>query len=205
MATQNQKYIQLGIKDWASVVDALGKGVQTLLIRPYPPKNSQFLLYPTFSYFAAKQTKPVEFDQYFEAKHREAARIAGIHAMNRAQQNAIVDISYFAVVDTVVEVTDKSVYEALQPFFVWSLSHLSEYLTETDKPSHLWLIRTYRLPKPTTVVFEGKRGGSLTTYKHAYPISTLGSSPVLTNSQFGKLKTQILSTIERMNVVPRQS
>jgi len=42
--------INRSIKEWNAIVEALGQGKQSIIIRNYNPAHEDFLLYPTWSY-----------------------------------------------------------------------------------------------------------------------------------------------------------
>lgn len=42
--------INKSVKEWNAVIEALGNGFHSILIRKYETSHKNFLLYPTFSY-----------------------------------------------------------------------------------------------------------------------------------------------------------
>ena len=58
------------VKEWCAVVDALGQGKQTILMRKYPPTYMKFFLYPTYGFAIRKNY----LSQYFQPQHHDFIR-----------------------------------------------------------------------------------------------------------------------------------
>lgn len=54
--------LSVALKEWSPVLEALGNGTQTMVVRKYAPQNQKLLLYPTFSFFTTLKRKPGVFE-----------------------------------------------------------------------------------------------------------------------------------------------
>jgi hypothetical protein len=179
--------LSLALREWSAVVEALGQGQQTVMVRSYPPRYGAFFLYPTFSFYTSTKAKPESFDEKFQPQYRKMARQSAELTAKRAG-NLLVDFNYYAEIDEVVAIQNGITWERLKPYFIWSVDHIKHYATSS---TFLWIVRIHQLPK-TVVIGRSAGGGPPTFYKHADEISTDGSTPVLSDAQYGKLKAEII-------------
>jgi hypothetical protein len=186
----DSSHLELGYKDWSAVVDALGLGIQTVMVRSYKPRYSPFLLYPTFTYFGS-----VGAVLKFQERYREMATLSAIETVKLAKEDFFVEIKYFAALDEAIQVS-KDNWEALEPFFIWTHKHILEYVNKPPgkAPGFLWIVRTYKLPK---VIRFGRlsQGGSPAEYRHLERVSIAGSTPVLADNEFRAVKQKIIRAL----------
>ena len=184
--------IQNAVKEWAGVVNALGEGNQLVIVRRYPPRTNDLLLYPTFNYYNSHKTERASFDEKFQPAFSERAWIAGKYAMERGQKECLVDVDYWAHVDEVLSVQDQTPWKLLSPFFIWSSEHVENYAKGSKTGNVLlWILRVQKLPK-TLVLGRIAQGGPPDFYKHHETIDTTGSKPVLRDAEYEERKAQIL-------------
>ncbi len=107
--------IQKGMKEWAAIIDALGQGLQIIMVRKRPPRYQEFLLFPTFTFFQKTLKEPHKFDLQFQEQYRLMARKSGKYAMEQAHTDLLASIDYFAKVDQEVEVSNLEAWDALAP------------------------------------------------------------------------------------------
>ena len=81
------KWIVKGFKEWNAVVEALGQGKQSILMRTYSTTNKEFLLYPTFSY--------ANKDDYLDMFKTNDQKFVEEHALP-LKKDGQVEIKYFA-------------------------------------------------------------------------------------------------------------
>jgi hypothetical protein len=112
--------LSIALKEWAAVVEAMGSGQQTVMIRTYEPKHAEFLLYPTFTFYATLVDKLQTFDELFQERYQSMARKAGKYATQRGKEELFVDINYFGRVDNYFQVEGNKVWKELEPYFIWN-------------------------------------------------------------------------------------
>lgn len=78
------------LKEWNAIIEALGQGKQTILIRNYKTNVKKFLLYPTVNY-ALK-------DDYLKSLQDKHKKYSGLLKINwRVIINGIFDENFFYV------------------------------------------------------------------------------------------------------------
>ena len=63
------KEITISLNEWNAIIEALGHGKQTILIRKYGTNINEFLLYPTIGY-----TKTNDILNFFKDNERNIRR-----------------------------------------------------------------------------------------------------------------------------------
>jgi hypothetical protein len=181
-----------GIKEWSAVIEALGAGKQTILIRKRPPQYSDMLLFPTFNYYQNKMKTPELFDAQFQSVHVAAARRSAEATMKQAHDDMLADINFYGHVERIVEVKDKKILDQLKPHYIWAPEHVKAYADSAiDGKLHVLLLRVYKLPK--TVLAARSGGGLPDLYKHYELVNLDGSKPVMSDADFNRTKDAILA------------
>ena len=112
------------LKEWATVVNALENGDQTVILRKggiletdsgFTIENKKFFLFPTFEHQETQHVKP-EYHKHLE------------NALNSKPRNGNNVITSFATVLYEKDVTSKEKIDSLSPFHVWSESYIKERL-----------------------------------------------------------------------------
>lgn len=183
-----------GIKEWCSVIEALGSGKQTILIRKRPPIYPDILLFPTFNYYQKNVNLPEVFDAMFQPSFAAGARTCAQKTMKQAHEDMLADINYWAHVDQIVEVTDKKALERLKKHYIWSPQHVTAYADSANGGIlHVMILRVNKLPQTTLAARTG--GGLPDLYKHYEKVKLDGSKPVMSDAEFAQTKQDILSII----------
>lgn len=166
---------KIAVKDWSVVIDALGNGRQILLLRKYQPAYREFLLQPTYNY-------PVSS---FKDEYQKVARD------NKSQKmRGIVQINHYAEVKEVIEIEDPRKLGILSNEYIWTFQHVLDYFKE--EKAFIWLLRVYKLTSFLSV----KPTRSMIYEKCEEPISSRGSTPVLSDSEFTLKVSNIKSSLE---------
>ncbi len=187
------------VKEWSGVIDALGQGRQTVLVRKTLPPSDTFFLYPTFTYCNVYESNPQSFNEKLKVEFQESALRSGQQTRVRAQSACLVDFGYFAKIEKVIEVTDWSVLAALSPFYIWTEKHVLEYANQAKNSCYVWIIRVYKLNKPIEI---GRisQGGPPSVYHHHEPLSVENAFAVLSDSVFNNTKKEILHLVKNVAV-----
>ncbi len=147
----------VALKEWSSVVDALGRGEQVVLIRKggiadakFGIEAPQFYLYPTYFHRGENEHRPsVTITHWCEVVRTWSTRDAGL--LRRIQPLV-----------------------ALPPETVEA-----RYRFRPDQALHIIGVRTYELPRPAEVTFREHYGGCLSWISLDDEIDIDGSRPVL--------------------------
>lgn len=159
------------LKEWATIVKALGEGKQTILIRKRDLKLTwnEFFLYPTFT----SQTK----DKFKGQFHLD------FDATMTGRAKGQVMIEFYAQITEACEVTKSKKLLGLDSYYIWTSSHVEDYFHKTkDEKLYVIILRVFKLPKP--VFIEPSGPGSIVWVNLPRPISTQGLVPVLKDSEF---------------------
>jgi len=167
------------LKEWATVVKALGEGKQTILVRSgrFITKREgklkftydEFFLYPTFT----KQTK----DKFKEQFHSD------FDAAITARVKDKIMLEFYVQIKEIYEVAEIKKLVDLDSYYVWTSSHVEDYFQETkDKKLYVITLRVFKLPRPEFIKVAGRTG--MTWVNLPNPISTQGYLPVLKDDEF---------------------
>lgn len=133
----------IGFKEWAFVCEALGQGVQTLILRKggihegqkgFQFEHEDFWLFPTGFHAQGEQLK------WMPENAEEVA-------VPQDEERDLVDIKYFARTHQVWRVTDWEKVAALAPYHIWNEEVVKERFAWNEESClHIALVRVNRLP-----------------------------------------------------------
>ena len=179
------------LKEWASVIAALGTGQQLVLIRKggliepgtgFELVSPSFVFYPTFEHQTVNYVRP-EFQASFE-------RILA----DRAPQGSV-RVSLFGIATASAQVEDPSIVQRLSPFHLYNDAFLSQRLKwQPDMPLVIAVIRAYRLPAVDLPVAP-QYAGCKSWVTLDSPVSLEGAKPVLDDAAFEQRSRQITETL----------
>ena len=98
------------LKEWNAIVEALGQGIQSIIIRKNPTHAKGFLLYPTFSY-TLKEDFLNNFKEEFQEFVKENAYLT---------KAGKTEIKYFAKVEKVIEKSPSQI-SSFDKYHVWEI------------------------------------------------------------------------------------
>jgi hypothetical protein len=176
------------LKEWCGVIDAMGEGRQIIMMRKYPPAHDEFFLYPTYGFSKRRNY----LDSYFQEQHHDL-----VTRSVKSKEKGRTEIRYYALIDEVVQIRreDFGKLKNLSQFYIWSPDHVMNYVKdEKVKRAFIWAVRVYRLSKSQSIKDLG-RGGVKYVYLPTR-IFTAGSVPILGDTEFQSLKTEIKRTLE---------
>lgn len=151
------------LKEWSSVIDALGSGDQVILIRKggiadpkFGVEADRFYMYPTY-----------------------------FHQPVAGEEPKTVTITHWCEVARTWRVRDLDLLYRLEPFVVMSREALAtRYKFRPDQALHIIGVRTYALPKPVPIDVKPAYIGCRSWVSVDDEIAVDGSHPVLTTEQF---------------------
>ena len=174
------------VKEWATVVKALGEGKQIVLVRKRELKSTydEFFLYPTFT----GQSKGKFKDKF----------LSDFDATVAARKQGKVLIEFYAHIQEVHEIKDSKNLLNMDRYYVWTSSHVEDYFQKTkDKKVYVIILRVFRLIKPELIELpigaRWYRGMSWVNLPK--PISTERRIPVLKDAEFKKVVESIKQII----------
>ncbi|MCU0417741.1 MAG: DUF1802 family protein [Cytophagaceae bacterium] len=128
----------LAFKEWSCIVDALGKGKQSLILRKggiqeegdeFEMKGNEFVLFPTLYHQADAAIKPswkpfLKHDSFYINPNK-------------------VLIKYFVKVADVQVLTDWDKVKRLHPFHAWSEAVIEERFTRWNNQIHMFVVQVF--------------------------------------------------------------
>lgn len=181
----------VAFKEWAVVVDALGRGEQALILRKggireergeFHVDHREFWLFPTQYHEAERSIIPSK---------RPALQVIAAGAPQDA-----VDIEYYVVADPVVRITDLERVRRLQGRHVWSERILQErFEFGREAGLHALLTRVYRRPSAERFVMRESYGGCKSWVELERALSTEGLTPVLSDVEYSAQREGILEIL----------
>ncbi|MEM5815443.1 MAG: DUF1802 family protein [Candidatus Aenigmatarchaeota archaeon] len=123
------------LNEWNAIVEALGNGLQTVLIRKYSTSLKEFLLYPTKSY-----TMKEDFLKAFKKEYRDFA-VENSQPQMKDDQTLI---KYYAKIINILE-RPKNRLDKINKYHIWAPEHVRSYIPQK---AHIWVLRVYELEKP---------------------------------------------------------
>ncbi len=132
----------LAFKEWSFIVDALGKGRQSIVLRKggiseeggdFDLKGKKFILYPTLFHQAEQMLKPqwlpyLDGNRFYPAQDK-------------------VKIQYYAEVADSSIITDWNRIEKLNNWHAWKEEVIRERFERWNKSVNLLILQTFELPQ----------------------------------------------------------
>jgi hypothetical protein len=177
--------MRAAFKEWAVVVDALGRGDQIIILRKggisegrggFKLDHSRFFLFPT------------RFHQQRESVIESAQMLYDLLAPQFPPEN-ILRIEYFAEVTSAQELPSLDEARALRGQHVWRDEVIEERFDwGREQGIYAIAVRMFRLPRPIEMPMLAAYGGCKSWIELDQDISTNESAPVLGDAEFaGKL------------------
>jgi hypothetical protein len=182
----------IAFKEWAVVVDALGRGEQIVILRKggireqrgeFHADHHEFWLFPT---------------QYHEAEHSVIpSKRSLLREMAAAAPRDFVDIEYYAMADPVLTIKDSEGIKRLQGQHIWSETVLQErFRFGREAGLHVLLARVYRRPTPERFALRESYSGCKSWVELERGLSTEGLTPVLGDVEY---RVQREGIVERLS------
>ncbi|HLO85367.1 MAG TPA: DUF1802 family protein [Nostocaceae cyanobacterium] len=179
------------LKEWAVAVSNLEGGKTIMLLRKggiheqggrFQVAHERVLLYPTYEHQQAFMLKS-------EYSHLVNPVTPGWHPET-------INISSWAEITDVLPVTDESTVSELLPYHIWNEYFISDRLKwKSRQPLYILLLRTYKLPQAEEIPYLPQYGGCKSWIDLKHHISLEDSEPVLSDSSYSQLVTNIRQII----------
>jgi hypothetical protein len=183
--------LQIALKEWATVCNALESGRQMILLRKggiyeaageFELENQQFLLFPTYLHQNLNMLKP-EAHAGFTAVSAEPGEVR---------------ISAAGVVTDVVQLCSREQMDRIDDEHVWTKPLIDmRFNYKPQNPLYLMLVRAYRLHRTVTVANTPAYAGCKSWVPLEEPIGTADAIPVMNDLKYEVRRKRILGLIER--------
>ena len=179
---------QVALKEWASVVAAVERGEQMVLIRKggliepgsgFELVSRQFLFYPTFEHQTVNFIRPSSQRDFDEA-------------MAHKPTDGNLQVRLYGAVEMSTEVRDPECIKRLEPFHISHDAFLAQRLRwQPEQPLVLAVVRAFRLTSPQRLPMVDRYAGCKSWVELDQPIALQGAQPVLDSRVFDERLQQI--------------
>jgi hypothetical protein len=181
--------LQVALKDWAVVCEALSSGRQMILLRKggiyeaageFEVENREFLLFPTYLHQNAQMLK-------------EDAR-SGLE--KRSEEPKEIPISAAGVVTDIVQLKSREQMARIDDEHVWAKPLIEmRFNYRPENPLYLLLVRAHRLVEPLTIANTPAYAGCKSWVPLDQAIEVGGALPVLDDARFEMRRGKILEAV----------
>ena len=181
--------LKVAFKEWAAVVEALGDGQQSIILRKggihekggqFSPEHSSFLLFPTFEHQNKEDLRP-EFWNFLEKENEW-----------KASARDKIPFKYFAKLEKSWEINDFERLSNLSFSHIWSEKALRKrFEYGKEKNVFLMLVRMFRLPVISSIEHRPSYGGCKSWVTLQNEVSIKNSAPVISDIAFSKLRESL--------------
>ncbi len=179
---------RVAFKEWASIVEVLGKGEQILILRKggihekgkkFDVAHEEFFLFPTFEHQKESDLKPEKSDLL--------RKVLG----NKPASDKL-PVRFYCKVEDSFWISDERKLQALQAFHVWSYECVKARFDWGDEKGLFGIVvRVYSLPQTLLLENLTRYGGCRSWVDLEQPIDISSAKPVLQNPTFDFYKDKI--------------
>jgi hypothetical protein len=175
--------VRIAFKEWAIVVDALGRGEQILILRKggiaegrggFQVEHPEFLFFPTLFHQQRESVLPAAQQRY----DKISASFPSPETLS---------LEFFARVVDWRRIESLEVAQRLRGQHIWR-DDVIEQRFDWGKNKNIFAlaVRVYRLPQMIELAMQPNYGGCKSWIEIEREISVEGSQPVLPDAEFGK-------------------
>ncbi len=185
--------MRIAFKEWAIIVDALGRGEQIIIFRKggisegrggFRPEHSQFLLFPT------------RFHQQRESVLPEAAARFDQIAANFPDPSKLC-VEFYAEIALVQRLDSLAAAHRLRGQHFWRDEVVAQRFDwGRDRSIHALAVRVHRLPKMIELPMLPAYGGCKSWVELEQDVATAGAKPVLSDEIFAEKLNQFHTALE---------
>jgi len=171
----------VALKEWATVLEAIGRGEQVVLIRKggliepgsgFDLVSNTFVFYPTFEHQAVNYLRPAA-RRYFE------------EALQRRAPEGQVRVELFGMAVSSRQSHDPGIIDRLSPCHVYNQAFVSQRLKwQPDQPILIVVVRAFRLAPPQLLTTVPRYAGCTSWVELESPVSLEGACPILDEAAF---------------------
>lgn len=181
--------LNVALKEWAVVCDALARGRQIVLLRKggihevegkFEIENREFLLFPTYLHQNPQMVK-------------EAER-PGVQVHPAEPQS--IDLAAIGVISDIVKVKGRTQIDAIDDLHIWTPPLVDmRFNYKPHNPLYLLIVRAYRLPQPLTIANTPEYAGCKSWVSLAEEIQTGGATAVVDEVKYEIDRQRILTAM----------
>ena len=181
--------LNVALKEWASICDALGSGRQIILLRKggiyesageFEIEHRQFLLFPTYLHQNATMLKASEHAA-LKPMEAEPARIA---------------ISLAGEITDILPMSNRPAMDALDEEHIWTSKLIDmRFNYRPENPLYLLLVRAYRLGKAVVIDNTPAYAGCKSWVPLDRAVETKDAAPVLDDSEYLRRTQMIIENL----------
>ncbi|CAN5384509.1 DUF1802 family protein [soil metagenome] len=183
--------LQIALKEWHAVCQALASGRQMILLRKggisesmsgFDVEHRQFLLFPTYVHQSLAMLKP-------EA-HRDF--------QSHASEPATIEIELAAEVTDIIQLKDRAQMDALESEHIWTPPLIDlRFNYRPQNPLYLLIVRAYRLAKPVPIQNTPAYAGCKSWVPIAERVNCREARPVFDAERFSQMTKSLRTGIVR--------
>jgi hypothetical protein len=191
--------LQVALKEWASVCDALSRGRQMILLRKggiyesageFEIEHRRFLLFPTYLHQNPAMLKTDER--------------AGMTKLSSEPQK--IEISLAGEITDIIPMTSRATMNALDNEHIWTSPLIDmRFNYRPENPLYLLLVRAYRLGHPMTIDNTPAYAGCKSWVPLENPIDTINATPAIDDAEFARRRQNILQQVAAGSNSPSSS
>ena len=184
--------MRIAFKEWAVVVDALGRGDQIIILRKggigegrsgFQIEHNRFLLFPTLFHQQRDAVIPTA-----QARYDALAPMLSPNVVRLESFAEVVDWKLLDSRDTALRLRGQHIWrdDVIRERFDWGKS----------KNIYAVAVRMFRLPLPVELPMRTEYGGCKSWVELEVPVSVEGAQPVLTEREFAEKLARFHAAIE---------
>lgn len=180
--------LEVALKEWAVVAEALAAGRQSFLLRKggigegkrgFEVRYREFLVFPTWEHQHAEAVRP-EFQRWFQD--------------SRPHDPAVVDFRYAVrITDVLPAPAAPEAFDALTDCHIYTpVFFRKRYEYRPEQPLFVLLAKLFRLPRPCVLPYERRYAGchSWVTLEQEVPVADV--QPAVTDEAFEVMRRRVL-------------
>ena len=177
----------VGFKEWAAVCEALGRGVQNIILRKggiaegrdgFSFQHREFFLFPTWF-------------------HEQPQKIRDKNIAIPAPSTAKIEINLFAKLELARVITSWAIAEALKPFHIFQSEVVRErFEYDEARGVHVAFVRIFRVIPTWSFANDKKYGGCRSWVKLPEPPPDLCLEPVVSDTEHARRRDEFLMIID---------
>ncbi len=191
--------MRASLKDWAVIVDALGRGDQILVLRKggvhedtalFQPEHDRFWLFPTLFHQQKELVIPAA-----QARFEDSVR--------PSLNDQTVPVQFLAELHSAIQITSLDAAHRLAGQHIWSSEAIGErFEWGGQKSIYALLLRVFQLPSPVRLKRLPEYGGCRSWIELSEDVSEQGLEPVISNDAFNMKADAAMNALNQHAKLP---